>query len=147
MYVWSLTPQPTRNPLICLLKHRLQAPTPDPPNGRMGASKQEGQDATFLWGGGCFFVCFCSFIYFLIANSMQKFPGQGLNLSHSSDNSRSLTMRPPGNPRPSPNHIWNLYHSSWQQWILNLLREARDRTHILMDTSRIHSHCATTGTS
>ena len=29
--------------------------------------------------------------------------------------------------------------------ILNPLKEARDQTHILMDTSQIHLHCATTG--
>ena len=28
---------------------------------------------------------------------MQKFPGQGANPSHSSDNTESLTARPPGN--------------------------------------------------
>ena len=30
--------------------------------------------------------------------------------------------------------ICNLYHSSWLRWILNSLSEARDGTHILMDT-------------
>ena len=34
------------------------------------------------------------------------------------------------------NHVSSLYHSSWQfSGILNPLSEARDRTHILMDTS------------
>ena len=42
--------------------------------------------------------------------------------------------------------ICNLHHSSWQCWILNPLNEARDRTHILMDTSQIHFCCAMTGT-
>ena len=40
-----------------------------------------------------------------------------------------------------------LHHSSRQHQIPNPLGQARDRTHILMDTSRIHFHCATTGTS
>ena len=31
--------------------------------------------------------------------------------------------------------ICDLYHSSWQRWILNPLCEARDQTRILMDTS------------
>ena len=31
----------------------------------------------------------------------------------------------------------SLHHSSWQHWILKLLSEARDRTHILMDTSGV----------
>ena len=44
--------------------------------------------------------------------------------------------------------ICDLYHSSWQCHILNPLSKARDRdrTCILMDTSRIHFHCMTTGT-
>ena len=33
--------------------------------------------------------------------------------------------------------ICNLYHSSGQCQILNLLSEARNQTHILMDTSRV----------
>ena len=39
---------------------------------------------------------------------------------------------------PEPSLVCNLYHSSQQHWILNLLTEARDRTCILMDTSRVH---------
>ena len=45
-----------------------------------------------------------------------------------------------------PNCICNLYHSSQQHWILNPLSEAEDQTQVLMDTSWIHFHCATTGT-
>ena len=37
-------------------------------------------------------------------------------------------------------------HSSRQHQILNLPRGARDQTHILMDTSQVHYHWATTGT-
>ena len=33
--------------------------------------------------------------------------------------------------------ICELHHSSQQHWILNPLSEAKDRTHILMDTSRV----------
>ena len=44
-------------------------------------------------------------------------------------------------------HVCDLYHSSWQQWIFNPLSEARDWTHILMDTSQAHYRWATTGTS
>ena len=36
-----------------------------------------------------------------------------------------------------PSCICDLYHSSWQRQILNSLSEARDRTHILMDTSQV----------
>ena len=37
------------------------------------------------------------------------------------------------------NHIWELHHSSWQRRIPDPLSEARDQTHILLDTSRIPS--------
>ena len=43
-------------------------------------------------------------------------------------------------------HICDLHHSSWQRWILNPLREARDRTCNLMVTSQIHLCCITMGT-
>ena len=36
---------------------------------------------------------------------------------------------------PDPSHICNLQHSSQQYQIINPLSEARDRTHILMNTS------------
>ena len=42
--------------------------------------------------------------------------------------------------------ICDLYHSSWQHWILNPLSESRGRTCILMDTSWVHYCCATMGT-
>ena len=45
-----------------------------------------------------------------------------------------------------PSHVCDLDHSSQQSQIPNPLREARDRAHILMDTSKIHFHCTTTGT-
>ena len=34
-------------------------------------------------------------------------------------------------------HNYNLHHRSWQLWILKPLSEARDWTHILMDTSQV----------
>ena len=34
-------------------------------------------------------------------------------------------------------HVCNLHHSSWQCWILNPLSEARDRTRVLTDISRV----------
>ena len=45
-----------------------------------------------------------------------------------------------------PSHVCNLYHSSWQRRIFNPLSEARDQTHILMDTGWFHYPWATTGT-
>ena len=40
-----------------------------------------------------------SFVCFGPAHGMWKFPGQGLNLNHSSDNAESLTARPSENSR------------------------------------------------
>ena len=37
-----------------------------------------------------------------------------------------------------PSHVCHLHHSSRPPQILNLLSEAKDRTLVLMDTSRIH---------
>ena len=51
----------------------------------------------------------------------------GLNHSHS-NNSRS---------EPQQHWICNVHHSLWHHWILNPLREARDRTHNLMVTSLV----------
>ena len=45
-----------------------------------------------------------------------------------------------------PSCLCGLYHSSWQHQIPNPLGEARDWTHILVDTGWIHFHCATTET-
>ena len=39
-----------------------------------------------------------------------------------------------------PSCICDLHHSSWQCPILNLLREARDQTPILMDASYVRYH-------
>ena len=36
--------------------------------------------------------------------------------------------------------VCDLFHSSWQCQILNLLNEARDQTWVLMDASQIHFH-------
>ena len=36
---------------------------------------------------------------------------------------------------PDLSCICNLHHSSWQHRVLNPLSEARDQTHVLMDTS------------
>ena len=33
--------------------------------------------------------------------------------------------------------VCDLYHSSWQHQILNTLSQARDQTHILMDTTQV----------
>ena len=48
--------------------------------------------------------------------------------------------------KPDPSQVCKLRHSSEQRQILNPLSKARDRTCILMDTSQIRYHWATTGT-
>ena len=45
---------------------------------------------------------------------------------------------------PDLSQVFDLHHSSWQRWILDLLNEARDGTHNLMVPSRIRFHCTTT---
>uniref|UniRef100_A0A5G2QG63 Heparanase n=1 Tax=Sus scrofa TaxID=9823 RepID=A0A5G2QG63_PIG len=45
-----------------------------------------------------------------------------------------------------PGCICDLYHSSWQYWILNPLSKARDQTCDFMDASQIRFCCATMGT-
>ena len=47
-------------------------------------------DGIWRWG----FVCVCVHT----PKACVKFPGQGSNPNHSSDNAKSLTIRPPGNP-------------------------------------------------
>ena len=42
-------------------------------------------------------ISFLFFFFFGHDHKMQKLPGQGSNPSHSSDNTKSLTSRPPGN--------------------------------------------------
>ena len=37
-------------------------------------------------------------------------------------------------------HVYDLHHSLWQRWILNLLSKARDRTCVLMDATQIRFH-------
>ena len=44
-----------------------------------------------------------------------------------------------------PSHVFDLHHSSCPGQIFNPLSEARDRTHVLTDTSWICFRCATTG--
>ena len=45
-----------------------------------------------------------------------------------------------------PSQVCDLRCSSRQRWMLNPLSEARDQTRILMDTSHVRYHWATTGT-
>ena len=44
---------------------------------------------------------------------------------------------------PNLSRVCELHHSSWQQWILNPLSEAQDRTYVLVDSSWVLKHGAT----
>ena len=47
---------------------------------------------------------------------------------------------------PDLSPLCHVHYSSWPHWILNPLSKARDWTCVLMDTSQIRFHWATTGT-
>ena len=48
---------------------------------------------------------------------------------------------------PDLSHVCDLHpQSSQQSWILNSLSKDRDQTHMLMDTSQVRFHWATTET-
>ena len=57
-----------------------------------------------------------------------------------------LPAYPTATAMPDLSRVCNLLHSSQQCRVSDPLSEARDRTHVLMDTSRIRFCCATTGT-
>ena len=57
-----------------------------------------------------------------------------------------LELQLPATAVQDPSCVCDLYCSSQQCWIPDPLSKARDQTHILMDTSRIHLHCTTVGT-
>ena len=48
-----------------------------------------------------------------------------------------LPAYPTATATPDPSHACHLHHSLHQCQTLNPLREARDQTHILMDTERV----------
>jgi len=48
---------------------------------------------------------------------------------------------------PDPSRVGDLHHSLWQYWIFNLLREARDRTCIIIVTSQVLNPLSRNGNS
>ena len=75
------------------------------------------------------------FFFFLkgCARSIWRFPGQGLNRGCSPGLTTATAMR-------DLSHICGLHQSLRPHQILDPLHEARDRTHILVDTSWGHYH-------
>ena len=105
----------------------------------------------FSWSHPILLLCFFLFFFFYFflfglfrakTHGIWKLPGYGSNRSY-------ICWLTP-QPEPEPHQIRavsaNLHHSSWQHWIFNPLRKARDRTHILMDTGWDCYHWATMGT-
>ena len=78
-----------------------------------------------ITSAGIFFIFFIFYFYFFL----------GLHLQHVAVSSLGIKSE------PQQRGIWPsmqpIYHSSQQCQILNSLSEARDQTHILMDTSWI----------
>ena len=68
------------------------------------------------------------------------FPGEG------SSQSLQLPAYTTATETRDPSHVCDLYQSSGQRRIPDPLSKARDRTHILRDTSQTCFLCATTGT-
>ena len=67
--------------------------------------------------------------------------------AYGSSQARGHTAATAAHLRHSHSHVGSEpYHSSQQHQVLNPLSKARDRIHILMDTSWVHYHLATTET-
>ena len=86
----------------------------------------------------CLFVLFCFSSLFRATPAAHGSPQAGVELE--------LQLPTYTTATPALHCICDLHHSSRQRRILNPLREARARTRILMDASRIPFHRATMGT-
>ena len=91
----------------------------------------------FLFYFILFFIFFC---LFRAAPSHMEIPWLGVELK------LQLPAYTTATATPDPSRICDLHYSSQQCWILNPLRKARDRTHILMGPSQVRFGCAATGT-
>jgi len=99
-----------------------------------------GYTTLLAYGCVCFLFVFCFFVFL------------GLHLWHMEvlrlgvESELQLLVYTTATATTDPSRVWNLHRSSRQHWILNPLSETRDWTPILMDTSQVHYHWATTGT-
>ena len=72
----------------------------------------------------------CYFFSFFLGRHLRhmEVPGLGVELE------LQVPAYPTATATPDPSCPFDLHHSLWQRQILNPLSDARDRTHILMDT-------------
>ena len=90
-----------------------------------------------------FFFFFFFFLFFLgYTLGIWKFPGLGSNWNYR----YQPTQLYHSHSNPDLSCICNLYHGSQQCLIINPLSEVRDRTLVLMATTWVHYHGATTWT-
>ena len=82
---------------------------------------------------------FFFFIYFLLFRATPAARG-------SSQTRGQIRAYPTATAMQDLSHVCSLHHRSWQHQIADPLSEPRDRTRILMNTSRIHFLFATMGT-
>ena len=88
-----------------------------------------------------FFVFVCLFVLLFRATSVEHGSSQARGRIGAAAAAYTIATA-----MQNQSHICDPYHSSQQCWILNPLSKARDWTHILMGTRRVHYHWATMGT-
>ena len=79
----------------------------------------------------------CSFFFFSVFCLFRATPKAYGGSQTRSQIELQLPAYTTGTATPDPNHVYDLRHGSWQRWMPDPLREAGDRTPILMDTSRV----------
>ena len=95
---------------------------------------EEGIFSVYLEYRKAFNLFFFFFVFFRAALWHMEVPRQGVQ------SELPLPAYTTATATPDASHICDLHHSSWHHRILNTLSEARDQTHILMDTSRVGYH-------